>query len=252
MQEAARHIDVDNLSRFILSIVFCGTTDCYQGIAALDKTLENPKWFWINWDMEQSFCDMLPSKAKRSVLQQQPFISALPKRWKPRFDGPLRSIIFGRLMTESPAYRKYFSRLVTDVFNHRLTFSFMNKRIAHYQRLAAAYRMDLSFFKKTKDFLKHRYSIVRDDLRRKFGIDEYFACEVKGPEEIRYTIDGYPEQCGYKGHYFKGQQITIKITSAHRKAFRYWQVNRQKVSAPCLVYPVNSQTIIKPILGEKE
>ena len=55
MENAAKRVDVDNLSKWYLSQLFCGSAHIYQGLAFLDISKPDGKWKWINWDMDHSF-----------------------------------------------------------------------------------------------------------------------------------------------------------------------------------------------------
>lgn len=49
-------VDVENLTRWFISIVFCATRDPYQApnqFRDADRILG--QWFWVNWDMDGSF-----------------------------------------------------------------------------------------------------------------------------------------------------------------------------------------------------
>jgi len=66
LEEAGRLVDLNNLSRYIFTIIFCGDDDWEkQGAALLDNRTPHPKWYWILWDMDHSFSDYLPGNYKR-------------------------------------------------------------------------------------------------------------------------------------------------------------------------------------------
>ena len=51
-------IDIESLSRWFVSVIFCATTDPFQGQIFRDETQPNTQWFWVNWDMDHSFMDL--------------------------------------------------------------------------------------------------------------------------------------------------------------------------------------------------
>jgi len=65
MEEAAKHVDLDKLTRNLLSYAFCATDDWNQGAAVLDKTKTVPQWYWVNWDMDRSFFFQTPVRTYR-------------------------------------------------------------------------------------------------------------------------------------------------------------------------------------------
>ena len=87
-------------------------------------------------------------------------------------------------------------------------------------------------------------------MKKYFGVGESISCEVKGPIDIKYKIDGYPEDHDYHGWYLKGSSIKIKIISQHREVFSHWLVNGEKVAEIPLIHPIDSKTVIEPILKE--
>ncbi|MFC2169662.1 CotH kinase family protein [Acidobacteriota bacterium] len=265
MEETEKYVDIDNLSRHIISIIFCGTSDWRQGAAVLDKQISRGKWFWINWDMDQSFWDYYSrfwEEKKRDEWEQEglellmsgkyfiiPYSKVIPIDRR-----DIRAVLFIRLSKECPKYRKYFVRLVMDQLNHRINADFLNSRISHYMRLAFTYGLKnqalIQSLIKRKRFFQKRAHFVRDQIQRYFGTGESLFCEVKGPTGIEYKIDGYSEKDSYHGWYFKDERITIEITGQHKSSFLYWLVNGKKIATPFLDYPVSLKTTIVPVLKE--
>ena len=135
LKKVAEKVDIDNLSRWFISVLYCGTTDPFQGPLLLDQARPNAKWFWINWDMDQSFMDFHMKVSKPWELDT--FDDVLNNPWNKR-----RTIILSRLQKESPEYREYFQELFTKVLNHKLTTSFLNSRIDYYEKVAIDFRVD--------------------------------------------------------------------------------------------------------------
>ena len=58
MANVSQHVNIDNLTRWFLAVAFSATRDAYQGPGQfLDRTKTTGGWFWVNWDMDQSFRD---------------------------------------------------------------------------------------------------------------------------------------------------------------------------------------------------
>ena len=56
MKTVSQRVNIDNLTRWFLAVAFCATRDAYQGPGQfLDETKQEGGWFWVNWDMDQSF-----------------------------------------------------------------------------------------------------------------------------------------------------------------------------------------------------
>lgn len=247
MKEVDKSISVDNLSRWAFSIAFCGASDILQGVGVRDKSDPNSKLFWINWDMDQSFIDVSREikkhNLKRPIWKQPAWFLV----YKKRYSG--RSRLFSRLMDEDPEYRSYFVSLVTDLLNHRVDADFLRSRLVYYKQALASYGEENSvYFDKLTRFFEHRAEFLRSQMQHFFGVGESLPCNVKGPLNIKYEIDGYPEDRDYYGWYFEGSSIRVEIVSPHRKNFSHWLVNGEKVAGMPLVYPINSETIIEPVL----
>ena len=56
MRTIAPLVDIDNLTRWFIAMVFCGTLDAYQGPGQFYQPERTPApWFWVTWDMDHSF-----------------------------------------------------------------------------------------------------------------------------------------------------------------------------------------------------
>ena len=101
-------VDLDNLTRWFIATVFCATNDAYQGPGQFrDPTRESAQWFWVNWDMDQSF----------RQPEQDTFWYLLSRTGRPRGRRPNepRPRIMVTLLDEDPEYRAYFQRVWTEV-----------------------------------------------------------------------------------------------------------------------------------------
>ncbi|MCP5102251.1 MAG: hypothetical protein GY950_02680, partial [bacterium] len=134
LEEAKKYVDVDNLSRHLFSWMFCNTTDQGQGVALLDKGQDRPRWYWINWDMDQSFFDSQWDFKGKSPWEKNAMELATG-HYPPWMKNWVRPTLFRRLLKESPAYRGYFVRLVMDLLNHRLTPGFFKDMFLRYRAL---------------------------------------------------------------------------------------------------------------------
>ena len=56
MREVSKLVDIDNLTRWFIAIIFCGTNDAFQGPGQFMDPHRSPApWFWVAWDMDESF-----------------------------------------------------------------------------------------------------------------------------------------------------------------------------------------------------
>lgn len=240
MTEAAQRVDLDNFSRWIISVLFCATPDALQGPVLLDLSRSDAKWFWINWDMDHSLAktnlNYAPNAWEEDIFQR--FYMTEP-----------RSVLYHRLRLGSPEFRRYFMRLFADSMNHRLTREFLQERIEYYATLALSFGLDnREFNEEVTQFFAYRKPVLRDQMKTYFDSGDSYSCRVNGPDDVRFEIDGYPEKPGYAGWYFEKTPITISITDAANRSFSHWLINGEEVRTDItLQYPVESETTIEAV-----
>jgi len=247
MEEVKQHVNLDNLSRWHISQLFCSNTDAYQGLTLLDKSKSDSKWFWINWDMDHSFRNKYETELK-NIWEQERAFDVLVYHRKDKTNDP-RITLFRRLINEDPRFRKYFEGLFMDAMNHRITPVFLNSRVKHYEKIALSFGFfDMEYINQIRLFLDNRPAFIRKLMKKYFNSPESYLCIIKGPDNIEDEIDGYSSSSGYKGWYFKGSQISIKVND-DRKTVSYWLVNGKKYESynNKLIYTVVTETIVKPV-----
>lgn len=239
LKEAQKYIDVKNLSCFVFALAFCGNNDGFQGAAILETEKKDAKWFWINWDMDGSGWHQRADT--REVWEM-----ALPRK----HCSGIQAYLFSRLLTESPEYRLFFANLVTELLNHRIDHEYLDSRLEYYDRLAKAVGVKEEKFLRGGHFFENRADYVRSQMAEFsfFGVSENYECRLKGPDNTEYIIDGYHEHAGYKGKYFKGMSITVKVKkSPKHKRFSHWLVNEKRVDRHDLIYQILSDTTIQAV-----
>lgn len=257
LEEAAERIDVDNLTRHLLTVMFAFTTDWAQGAALLDRDDSDARWFWLHWDMDQSFdlrgaVDVEP--------WQQPFLPLITlngtrdeleawgivtdDRHDARHRRDLRRVLFRHLLRDAD-YRRYLVRTVTDVFNHELTASFLEELLRRYRDLEAApgvySRVDLgAYFRNRPDFIRAR-------LTDAFGLGPPIPVRIDaGSTDL--LIDGYRETGAYAGRYYRGQTVTVAAADAAASPDA-WIVNGERVAGDRIEVTVDGPTDIVPAGG---
>ena len=229
------------------SVLFCGTTDWYQGVAVLDTSKSESKVFWINWDMDQSFIqDVFSQDVLMTEWQQRTW--SLIYTTTPEKSIDVRLKLFSRLMREDPAYRQYVLNLYQNLLNHRLNARFANKRITYYISMLESYgKINTKYMKMLGEFMKRRPEVIRKETEKLFKLGSSLLCRITGTPDIRYEIDGYQEPAGYQGYYFKGSRIKVRVSDAPRKKISYWLVNGKRVDGISLDVEVYENLIIEPI-----
>ena len=259
MRQAAERIDIANFTGHLFAVMFAFTTDWAQGAALLDRDDPEARWFWIHWDMDQSF-DLRGSV--EIAPWQQPFMELITlegirdeleaygivtdDRHFERHHGDLRRLLFMRLL-EDPAYREYFVRYTTDTLNHRLTSAYLTDLLARYQALETApgvySRVDLGAY------FRHRADFARAEVARYFGLGTPVTMRLEAASEDRFTIDGFEHTGAYEGRYFPGQRVTIEIAPSAPAPVSHWLVDGARVEEPVLEFDAEADLDIRPVFA---
>lgn len=216
MATASARVDLENLTRWVISILFCGTTDIWQGTLAEDLRSPQEQWFWVTWDMDHSFMDLYQRAPVPWKIDT--FSSLLGK-------PDARSRIFGRLLQEDPNYRAYFIEKVSDALNHRITPGFLSARLNHYRIVAGKYDLpEQEFLDITERFLMERPAHVRSLVQQYLDAGEVYEVAVRTAPGVALVVDGYQKDSAYTGHYFAGSTISVTIPPGARARFEGWTV----------------------------
>ena len=156
MARVAQEVDLENLTRWFIAVAFAGTRDAYQGPGQFeDRTREGAEWFWINWDMDQSFRNW-------DLDSYQYLLERINEGRKGRNRAEPRPTLLTNLIAEDPAYREYFLRMVRRVLAEQLTQAFLDERYRHYAALAGTMGVpDLAFLPRLKEFVDRRRDFFR-------------------------------------------------------------------------------------------
>lgn len=247
-EEADRLVDLDNLSRYIFAIIFCGDDDWEkQGAAILNNNTPYAKWYWILWDMDHSFSDYLPGNKKRKPWDK-PGLKLVLKSKASKFN--VRQYLFRRLLLNNSVYRQDFIRLSTLFLNHLLTKEFLTERCKYYEKMAEDFGTDYPFNPQMKDFLLNRPGFILKDIQVRLGLGKIFTCTYEGPQNIAVTIDGYPGKSGYSSKYFENSLIRIVGNDTGTHLLSHWLVNGKKINGKSIELKVNKDIFIKAIFKE--
>ena len=135
MKTVSQHVNIDNLTRWFLAVLFCATRDAYQGPGQfLDQRKETGGWFWVNWDMDQSFRSW-------DLDSYQYLLERVGEGRRGRNPAEPRSVILTHLIAEDAEFREYFKRAVQKALNHQLTDAFLQERYQHYLDMATQLRV---------------------------------------------------------------------------------------------------------------
>ena len=132
------------------------TRDAYQGPGQfLDETKKTGGWFWVNWDMDQSFRNW-------NLDMYQYLLERVGEGRRGRNRAEPRALLLTHLIAEDPEYREYLKRTVQHVLNHEMTDAFLEERYEHYLDVATKLQVPhLEYLPKLREFLERRRDFFR-------------------------------------------------------------------------------------------
>jgi hypothetical protein len=253
MDAVAEVVDLENLTRWLLSVLFCGTEDAYQGPAQFrDDTKSTANWFFINWDMDQSF--MPHKRPTPTPWEQDTYFSVLNQpgqRHRGRRRNDVRSDILTTLLQEDERYRDYYKRLYVEVMNHRLTREFLDERYAVYRTIATTYGVThLEYLPVLRDYLSLRPASLRRMTERHLGTGASYRTTIVAPEAAQVMVDGHEVRSGFEGYYFPGMVYEVAVTGPARERFGHWLINGARLAsrAPVLQLRAEADFTIEVVL----
>jgi hypothetical protein len=216
----SEEVDLQNLTSWALSYLFCGTTDVWQGVLARDQRAAKGRWFWINWDMDHSFMDLYQRAPAGRPWEIDTYRSLLG------VNSDARSLILTRLLKEDDSYRRTFAERLVAMLNHDLTPRFLRGRLEHYRLAAAQHGVkEREFLEIIEAYFAGRPAALLAQTRKYLGLSESAAVVVTAAGNTPLLIDGRPTPTPYEGRYFPETPIQLEVPAADRERFDGWSVN---------------------------
>ncbi len=244
LREIAERVDLESLSRWLISVLVCGTTDWNQGLLLLDQTRAGAKWFWINWDMDHSFMSAAGKKLEKpwevELLQQI------------AFEGRrnARALLLRDLIENKPAYRAYLMNLYAEALNHRLSEEFIRDRLRYYRRVGQAFGLpDVSFVDRAGEYLTHRKPILRRRMGEMLEAGAEHRVTVTIPPGRTVEIDGHTKTGNYSGWYFDTVPLNLRVAKESGGDFAYWRVGAMALSEPEVELKIDQDTTIEAVFA---
>ena len=225
MADAATWLDVESLTRWFVSTVFCGTSDQFQAVMFRDRTQPGARWFWVNWDMDHSFMDFY----RRAVApwRQDTFRSTIRSR-------ALEGQLIRRLLEEDPTYREHLVSAFLDALNYQLTPSFLEERFQHYRSIVQQFALESEdYLDGLAAFLGYRSTYIREILVRHLNLDRLYRMRVDGPPGAVFRVNDHRVSSGFSGWYANGGEVVVELAAASDE-FHRWSVNGQPVASPTI------------------
>lgn len=219
MANVSQKVNIDNLTRWFVAVAFTATRDAYQGPGQfLDRT-KTPGWFWVNWDMDQSFRDW-------NLDSYQYLLERVAEGRRGRNPAEPRSVILSQLIAGDPLYRDYLKRVVQKALNHQLTQAFLMERFEYYLTTATQLQVRrLDYLPRLRQFLERRRDFFRLTSEQWLNTEPSQRVAVTAPANIDVVIEGERVKSGYEGLYFPDIELTADVAAEHRRGFTGWHVN---------------------------
>ncbi|HET7618837.1 MAG TPA: SUMF1/EgtB/PvdO family nonheme iron enzyme [Vicinamibacterales bacterium] len=197
-------IDMDNLTTWFLGVLFCATRDAYQGPGQfLDESADRGGWFWVTWDLDQSFRDW-------DLDSFQYLLERVGEEERGRRGSEPRGVILTTLIGEDPAFRAYFEEKFDAMLNHQLTPAFVSERFAHYATVAASFDVEsTAYVDRERTFFERRRGFLRGVAEQWLNTPPSVAVHVERVDGGTLTIDGFREATPYSGEYFPGRDVIV-------------------------------------------
>ncbi len=237
VEEVESRVDLENLTRWLLAMVWCATTDAEQGRFVLDTSRLDGKWFFVNLDMDHSFVDAYQDGPRGAPYELDMW------GWVLRPDTPRARVLRG-LLRDSPEFRSRLRERFAAMMNHQLTPLFLNELLDRYRRTARELGLDYEDgLREIGEFFARRSDALRPQLVTWLGAPASHRCTVTAPEGARLEIDGFPESPGYAGVYFHDTAIRVRLAQVPRGHSVEWRVDG-------IARPVTSTELTHTVTGD--
>lgn len=246
MANVSQRVNIDNVTRWFVAVAFTATRDAYQGPGQfLDRTKTSGGWFWVNWDMDQSFRDW-------NLDSYQYLLERVAEGRRGRNPAEPRSVILSELIAEDPEYRDYLKRVVQKALNHQLTQAFLMERYEHYLTTATQLQVrSFDYLPRLRQFLERRRDFFRLTSEQWLNSPPSQRVVVTAPPNVDIVIEGERVRTGYEGMYFPDIELTAKLPDEHLQGFTGWHVNGRAFPAATLKFKADQETHIEAVFHNK-
>lgn len=235
-------VDLENLSRWFLSMLICGTLDAMEGSLLFDESQPEGRWFWINWDMDSSF-----GLAYRVGSESAWGLDVFRRIVRPA-GRDVRSRALSSLIRHDSDFRSYLLALHTEIVNHRVTKRFIDERLNYYRQLAVRHGIsEIAFIERYREFLEQRSVVLRQRLGEYLQGGASYPVQIEFPNARSLEIDGYIEESTYSGWYFEGMTLEMAVPEPSRGDFRFWVVNGESITTPEVRIEIESPLQIEAV-----
>lgn len=205
--EPARQVDLDNLTRWMATLLYLGTHDAFQGDLALDRTRPDARWFTIAWDLDASFT--AGRRGRRAAWEQDLLERYLFTADDPPGDPRARIL---RQQLARAGFRRRFAATMLELMNHRFTVALREERFRHYAAEAAALGVDLGpRVAELRDYFERREPELRRQIERHFRCGAPRRLAVRSASGSVFSVEGFEQRGPYEGWYLPRSTVELAV-----------------------------------------
>lgn len=241
-ESVSRIIDMDNFINTWIVNIICGNSDPYQGVALLDKTRPDSKWFWLMWDMDHSFKNIYEHDKKYTWEQERP-ISLVYSDTKKETDP--RYFIFRKLIFHDEQFRKLFKKRMEEQYNYILTYEYLISVVDKYMDIAKSFGMNVSKAQvELQEYMLRRPEFSMNMMNRYFKLGDVKKVSFSIPSRASVVIDGHIVKKSFTGLYFQGSEITL---SSDKGMIKGWIIDGTQYNSSKLTVKVQNNMKIHAV-----
>jgi hypothetical protein len=240
-------VDLESLTRWFIAVAFAATGDAFQDPGTIkDLTRERSAWFWVNWDMDESF-------HRGAVDMYRELLNRVDEPKRGRNVAESRPTIIGHLLAEDAEYRAYYKRLFTAAMNHHLTLRSVLRRVDHHAAVAERFGVySPATWVELKEIVQARVPYFWQTTEQWLNTGPSQSIALHAPVSETVTIDGEVAVDGFRGRYFPDQVIELHATGDGGGIFREWHVNGEPAGRqPTLRVTIDKPTIVEAVFADR-
>jgi hypothetical protein len=247
MAAVADRVDLQNLTRWFLAVAFCATRDAYQGPGQfLDLTRPRAGYFWVNWDMDESFRTWQHDS-------YQYLLNQVDERRRGRNRAEARGTLLSHLFDEDPAFRDYYKRMFVATMNHHLTPAFLRRRYEYYRQTSARLGVqDRDYLVELRTFLEERPRFFWTLTEQWLNSAPSQVMALSAPPDESISIDEEMARDGFQGRYFPDLEISLRPVGDGGRTFRGWRVNGKAAGTGVLKLKIEGPTTVEALYDGAE